>query len=223
MPIRKKAAPPLQTPEEIAKEKKMTSTCAMGMKMTLASNECWKTQVNSEQRIATEWKKTYQPDYAAEEAAALQRTQLMETLRREERDANPHRHLLLDGHSLEGKGRKQYLAERLKLDPQDKQGAPLTASQTVGWDAARTGAAAVGCPLATQRHLYHTNATRVGAPGGSGAAGPMSLQNSSAIAGSMGTAASHGKPAAGGGYDLLSSVQSITYDGKGGACEIVRQ
>lgn len=232
MPTRQKKAPPLQTKEEIAKEQKLTTTCAMGMKMTLASNECWKNQVKGEERITNEWRKTFQPDFEEQEAAAIERILEKEAVKREERETNPLRPLLLDGTSKEGKGRKLYLSERLKLAPQEKQSAAITTNQTIGWDSQRFAGSA-DSPLATQRHLYHNSKGR-GAPvngaAGKSGMGPQSLQNSSSIAGSMGTVASaanataskRGGGGGGDGYDLLEGIQSISYDGKSGACDIVK-
>lgn len=227
---RTKKAPPLQTKEEIEKEQKLTSTCAMGMKMTLASSECWRNQVKKEDAIRNDWKHAYQPDFEEEEAAARERVKELEASKAAEREANPLRPLLFEGHSKEGKGRKAYLSERLKLNPQEKQAHPMTVNQTIGWDSQRYGNS--DSPLATQRHLFHSSKGRGAPVGGANSygttttataqngLGPQSLQGSSAVAGSMGTAATHGKARTG--ADVLAGIQSISYE-KGGECSIVSQ
>jgi hypothetical protein len=148
---RNKKLPPLVSPEQKAKEAKMTGTCAMGMKMTLASNDCWRNQILSEQRITQEWRKVYDPEYSDREKIAVDRVVNHDATIKCEREGNDLRQLLFNGTSKEGAGRAAYLKERLKLKPHEKQVGPLTVNQTIGWSAART---AHDNPLATNRQLY---------------------------------------------------------------------
>lgn len=148
---RPKKLPPLVTPEQKAKEAKLTGTCAMGMKMTLASNDCWRNQILAEERITKEWRKIYDPDFADREKIAVERVTNHSDTMKNAREQNELRHLLFTGTSKEGAGRAAYLKERLKLKPHEKQFGPVTANQTVGWGAAR---APLDNPLSTNRHLY---------------------------------------------------------------------
>lgn len=148
---RSKKLPPLVSPEQKAKEAKMTGTCAMGMKMTLASNDCWRNQILKEERITQEWRNLYDPDFKEREKIAVERVTTHEATVKGERESSDLRQLLLNGTSKEGAGRAAYLKERLKLKPHEKQIGPLTGNQTVGWSAARLSH---DNPLATNRQLY---------------------------------------------------------------------
>lgn len=115
-------------------EAKLTTTVAMGMKMSRVSCMCWQDQVAKERQIREEWKKVHDPDGLQREAAIIERAMQRE----KERKAvppPPERSLLYDGVSKDGKGRLAYLKARLQKPPQEKQEGPLTASQIVGWSA----------------------------------------------------------------------------------------
>ena len=130
MPGKKGAS--IVDPQLLEREKKPAMTISMGMKMTLASTECWRAQVAKEQRIKEEWRKMYAPNWTDDEAAIIERVKAREAARKEKAQV-PERALLLDGVSKEGGGRAAYLKARLELHPQSKEVEPLTMSQNVGW------------------------------------------------------------------------------------------
>lgn len=107
-------------------------TIAMGMKPSRVSMDCWRATCQKEAKITQEWKTQYCPDLIETEkriAADVHR-------RDEEKRAQPRPpefSLLAEGVSKDGKGRKAYLKERWRLNPQDRYDTPATSSQSIGW------------------------------------------------------------------------------------------
>lgn len=124
-------------PKLLEKCMKPTMTIAMGMKMTHASTECWRTQVAKEKRLKDEWSNTFRPGWEQEELDIIERVRQREEEHKQAALARPERQLLLDGVSKQGKGRAAYLAERHKLYPQEKWEHPETMSMAVGWEATK--------------------------------------------------------------------------------------
>lgn len=121
-------------PKMKEKEAKMTSTVAMGMKMSRVATQCWKDQVAKERQIKEEWGKVYDPQHLQREDEIIHEVMEKEK-RKKEAPPPPERALLYDGVSKDGKGRAAYLKARLKKNPQEKQPFPLASSQVVGWSA----------------------------------------------------------------------------------------